>query len=199
MTLLTTLAYTSLQPETHNLSIFALFNSGFNMRHQYIQYFLESRKTINIYIYIYSICWKAPPKNPPGSLEYWLDSIPDISSRRENTEVGPERRARMCGRCRAGPIMNDAWRVNRRLVGGLVAINIIFPEILGISSSQLTNSYFSEGWPNHQPEDLMKRHWPQGMAFLKNGHPKSSKLRPIFWKAMVTPRVPELDYHLAGC
>ena len=25
----------------------------------------------------------------------------------------------------------------------------IFPLILGISSSQLTNSYFSEGWPNH--------------------------------------------------
>ena len=37
------------------------------------------------------------------------------------------------------------------LVGGLVAMNFIFPEILGISSSQLTNSYFSEGWPNHQP------------------------------------------------
>ena len=27
----------------------------------------------------------------------------------------------------------------------------IFPEILGISSSQLTNSYFSEGFFNHQP------------------------------------------------
>ena len=27
----------------------------------------------------------------------------------------------------------------------------IFPLILGISSSQLTKSYFSEGWPNHQP------------------------------------------------
>ena len=31
-------------------------------------------------------------------------------------------------------------------------INFIFPEILGISSSHLTNSYFSEGWPNHQPD-----------------------------------------------
>ena len=30
-------------------------------------------------------------------------------------------------------------------------INFIFPLILGMSSSQLTNSYFSEGWPNHQP------------------------------------------------
>ena len=36
------------------------------------------------------------------------------------------------------------------LVGGLVAMSFIFPEILGNSSSQLTNSYFSEGWPNHQ-------------------------------------------------
>ena len=27
----------------------------------------------------------------------------------------------------------------------------IFPLILGMSSSQLTKSYFSEGWPNHQP------------------------------------------------
>ena len=37
------------------------------------------------------------------------------------------------------------------LVGGLVAI-FIFPLILGMSSSQLTKSYFSEGWVyNHQP------------------------------------------------
>ena len=28
----------------------------------------------------------------------------------------------------------------------------ILPLILGMSSSQLTNSYFSEGWPNHQPD-----------------------------------------------
>ena len=32
------------------------------------------------------------------------------------------------------------------LVGGLVAIFEIFPEILGMSSSQVTKSYFSEGW-----------------------------------------------------
>ena len=33
----------------------------------------------------------------------------------------------------------------------------IFPEILGISSSQLTNSYFSEGWVyNHQADHF---HW----------------------------------------
>ena len=30
-------------------------------------------------------------------------------------------------------------------------INFIFPYIGLLSSSQLTNSYFSEGWPNHQP------------------------------------------------
>ena len=38
------------------------------------------------------------------------------------------------------------------LVGGLVAIFGIFPLILGMSSSQLTKSYVSEGWPNHQPD-----------------------------------------------
>ena len=43
------------------------------------------------------------------------------------------------------------------LVGGLVAINFIFPEKLGISSSQMTKSYFSEGWPNHQPVGRLKR------------------------------------------
>ena len=37
------------------------------------------------------------------------------------------------------------------LVGGLVAMNFIFPYIKGMSSSQLTNSYLSEGWPKHQP------------------------------------------------
>ena len=41
---------------------------------------------------------------------------------------------------------------NYHLVGGLVAIWIIFPINIGLRlSSQLTNSYFSEGWPNHQP------------------------------------------------
>ena len=29
---------------------------------------------------------------------------------------------------------------------------ILFSHMLGMSSSQLTNSYFSEGWPNHQPD-----------------------------------------------
>ena len=35
------------------------------------------------------------------------------------------------------------------LVGGLE--HFLFFHMLGISSSQLTNSYFSEEWPNHQP------------------------------------------------
>ena len=43
------------------------------------------------------------------------------------------------------------WLYISSLVGGLVAMNFIFPEILGMSSSQLTKSYFSEGWLNHQP------------------------------------------------
>ena len=44
--------------------------------------------------------------------------------------------------------------------------HFLFSHILGISSSQLTNSYFSEGWPNHQPvlvvQTLQPRNpWPQ--------------------------------------
>ena len=46
----------------------------------------------------------------------------------------------------------EPTKIIEDLVGGLVAMNFIFPLILGMSSSQLTNSYFSEGWPNHQPE-----------------------------------------------
>ena len=37
------------------------------------------------------------------------------------------------------------------LVGGLD--HVLFSQILGMSSSQLTKSYFSEGW-NHQPDDV---------------------------------------------
>ena len=39
--------------------------------------------------------------------------------------------------------------VDGKLVGGLE--HFLCSHILGMSSSQLTNSYFSEGWPNHQP------------------------------------------------
>ena len=42
---------------------------------------------------------------------------------------------------------------------------LLFFHTLGISSSQLTNSYFSEGWLNHQPDNLLfisvgSFHWP---------------------------------------
>ena len=41
----------------------------------------------------------------------------------------------------------------------LVVWNMAFMtfHILGISSSQLTNSYFSEGWLNHQPVKIEAR------------------------------------------
>ena len=43
------------------------------------------------------------------------------------------------------------------MVGGLEPWNFMTFHILGeFSSSQLTNSYFSEGWLNHQPDcDVM--------------------------------------------
>jgi hypothetical protein len=37
------------------------------------------------------------------------------------------------------------------VVTGTMEFGMTF-HILGMSSSQLTNSYFSEGWLNHQPE-----------------------------------------------
>ena len=43
------------------------------------------------------------------------------------------------------------WWTYIDLVGGLVAIFGMFPYIGLLSSSQLTNSYFSEGWLSHQP------------------------------------------------
>ena len=51
------------------------------------------------------------------------------------------------------------------LVGGLVAIFGMFPLILGLFgfrfSSQLTKSYFSEGWLNHQPVYVDRKIWCQ--------------------------------------
>ena len=38
-----------------------------------------------------------------------------------------------------------------QLVGGLVAM-FYFPFNIGNNHPNLTNSYFSEGWPNHQPD-----------------------------------------------
>ena len=46
-------------------------------------------------------------------------------------------------------------RIQQNLVGGLE--HFLFSHILGMSSSQLTNSDFSEGWPNHQPETIQYR------------------------------------------
>ena len=42
------------------------------------------------------------------------------------------------------------------LVGGLVAINFIFPWLLGISSSQLTFIFFSEGWRKTINQDVIR-------------------------------------------
>ena len=46
----------------------------------------------------------------------------------------------------------------------------IFPLILGMSSSQLTNSYSSGGWPNHQPVQI---------AFLGDEHAFTSRI--LMW------------------
>ena len=43
---------------------------------------------------------------------------------------------------------------DRRAPGWWFGCHFLFSHLLGMSSSQLTNSYFSEGWPNHQPGDV---------------------------------------------
>ena len=50
--------------------------------------------------------------------------------------------------------LGESRAANRNMLFWLVVWLpfFIFPLILGNSSSQLTNSYFSQGWPNHQPE-----------------------------------------------
>ena len=54
---------------------------------------------------------------------------------------------------------------NSHLVGGLEHLDLFF-HILGMSSSQLTNSYFSEGWLNDQP--VIGCCWnPTGALLLK--------------------------------
>ena len=56
----------------------------------------------------------------------------------------------------------DEWLVNAEflLVGGLVAIFGIFPLILGRIIIPIDGPYFSEGWPNHQPDwDIQRIVW----------------------------------------
>ena len=47
-----------------------------------------------------------------------------------------------------GPFFFGEMPIQNWLV---VWLPFFISHILGMSSSQLTNSYFSEGWPNHQP------------------------------------------------
>ena len=56
----------------------------------------------------------------------------------------------MEGSFKVGYPKNDRWMVFWLVVTG--CHEFYFPINIGFRlSSQLTNSYFSEGWPNHQP------------------------------------------------
>ena len=52
----------------------------------------------------------------------------------------------------------------------------IFPYIGNLSSSQLTNSYFSEGWVSHQPV-LLSHHYP----IIIHIKPYKTILKPYIW------------------
>ena len=62
-------------------------------------------------------------------------------------------------------LVGDKFTNRIKLVGGLVAINFLFSHILGMSSSQLTKSYFSEGWLNHQQNKTMQDKVGDGTIF----------------------------------
>ena len=81
------------------------------------------------------------------------------------------------------------WWKGLNLVGGLE--HFLFSHMLGFSSSQLTKSYFSEGWPNHQPEINCKifaqysrldiRHVKTKVRRLKSCHFLSWKFSHLCW------------------
>ena len=52
----------------------------------------------------------------------------------------------------SGLLSKMIFDLSLTITGWWFGCHFLFSHILGISSSQLTNSYFSEGWPNHQPE-----------------------------------------------
>ena len=54
----------------------------------------------------------------------------------------------------------EGWHASKILVGGLE--HLLFFHRLGMSSSQLTKLYFSEGWLNHQPDGMWLTHFMTG-------------------------------------
>ena len=70
--------------------------------------------------------------------------------------------------------------------------SIIFSHILRMSSSQVTNSYFSEGWPNHQPDNVQ--------TSLVSRYPSTSWPRdnsvpcPAMWSPSAFPRCLGQDF-----
>ena len=67
-------------------------------------------------------------------------------------------------------------RAKRRLVGGLE--HFLFFHILGMSSSQLTQTYFSEGWLYHQLEDAgANTRSPNDLQLRKVGKSRLQRLQ----------------------
>ena len=76
-------------------------------------------------------------------------STPPISSGEEQTWV-ETKKTRL--KCWVAPVTRCSLHNYHQLPAGWwFGCHFLFSHILGISSSQLTNSYISEGWPNHQP------------------------------------------------
>ena len=67
--------------------------------------------------------------------------------------------------------------------------HVLCSHILGISSSQLTNSYFSEGWPNHQPDEFFYMHidsrWWMGKTSINGLSVVTTNQKRMFLKPLI--------------
>ena len=89
-----------------------------------------------------------------------IPTVPEVWGRRSRTVSSQRAAVRAAVPPRAGtrpvPFYSGRWISASCSMTGWWWLEhdwIIFPETLGMSSSQLTNSYFSEGWLNHQPDE----------------------------------------------
>ena len=97
------------------------------------------------------------------------------------------------------------WTQFNKLVGGLVAIFCIFPLILGFDNHPNWRTHiFSEGWPNHQPDEYStayqidkRRATCPGVKITDKifgcfASPRTTHWRWRWWRWYVTPAVGRL-------
>ena len=120
-------------------------------------YFVDESKPMIFFIWM--VGWTSPSKLLKCSRWYWGFWSTAISHY--------ECKVYLCPECKAFQSSVSTWKTPKKDCLGnsmtnswLKVLNswLIIFHILGISSSQLTNSYFSEGYVNHQPHRLRLKH-----------------------------------------